>query len=407
MVDEKLADTTGVRVRWDDANTLIRQMAGEGGIRWETTVTQHSVDHEGKVTVTLRHSDGTVSTEGDFDLLVGAEGRYSPVRARAMGEPSTNFGSVCNFRILVPNCQPDGAPWPVECPTGLFHDLQLLYNETPTMDSLAEESTLRADTVFTRCVLRSCPRVGVMRIPQSQFKDGVGESLYIFGNFAIPAGGQIPEASKTAEAMHCLFTPSEGDEALTPEGRFVRETLVRHAERLHWARFQDIPVTFHPYDAGSGGRVLLLGDAAHAFCPSLGQGASTSIEDACVAADSLAAVIDAAGGSRAVAAAVVPAALAKVSARQAARVEFIRDASTEAGEHLRFGQGETCGRSALDDDAKAWSHERRSSVELAAEDEAHVAGLSTPQYGCGERVSLVREEQDDPEALSSRRLRQW
>ena len=30
-------------------------------------------------------------------------------------------------------------------------------------------------------------------------------------------------------------------------------------------------------------RVLLVGDAAHAFCPSLGQGASVAIEDACAA----------------------------------------------------------------------------------------------------------------------------
>merc|ERR1711988_492738 len=116
-----------------------------------------------------------------------------------------------------------------------------------------------------------------------KFREDVGESLYLFGNFAIPAGGQIPEASKTAEAMHVMFTPKGGEAALTAEGRFIRETLVRNAEQLHWARFQDIPVVY----SDTSGHVLLLGDSCHAFCPSLGQGATTSIEDACVAADEL------------------------------------------------------------------------------------------------------------------------
>ena len=65
-----LADTNGVRVRWDDANTLIRAAAGDC-IRWETTVDNHVVEQDGTITLTLGHADGSASTEGKFDLLVG------------------------------------------------------------------------------------------------------------------------------------------------------------------------------------------------------------------------------------------------------------------------------------------------------------------------------------------------
>merc|ERR1711871_204046 len=242
-------------------------------------------------------------------------------------------------------------PWPEEMgPEGLFDDLQLIYNESPSALNLPEDSTLLADPEFMDCVMRSTPRVGIMRIPRSKFKKDVGESLYIFGNFAIPAGGEIPESSKSAEAMHCLFTPAEGETALTPEGQFIRDTLTRNADKLHWARFQDIPVRY----TDETGHVLMLGDAAHAFCPSLGQGATTSIEDACVAASELCAALDASDGDREAMARKLPSTLEKIATRQSDRVSFIRDMSTEAGHHLRFQKGATDGRSALDDDAAAW-----------------------------------------------------
>ena len=350
MVEDGLASTTGCRVRWDDANTLIRQAAGDC-IQFGTAIVDHVVAPDGKITLTLEHSDGSTTQEADFDLLVAAEGRYSPTRARCSGTPATNYGDVCNFRILVPNAQPDGSPWPQEVgETGLFDDLQLVYNDAPSVENLAPGSALRSDPEFTGCVMRSTPRVGIMRIPASKFRDDVGESLYIFGNFAIPDGGDIPESSKTAEAMHCLFTPAGGDAALTPEGSFIRETLSRNAEKLHWARFQDI----EPQFSDESGHVCMLGDAAHAFCPSLGQGATTSIEDAFIAASELRKTMRECAG-RAEMSAALPATLRRIGQRQTDRVTFIRDISTEAGRHLRFHDGSPDGRSTLEDDARAWT----------------------------------------------------
>jgi len=362
MVAQGLADTHGCRVRWDDANTLIRQAAGDC-IRWETTVEDHLVEEDGSITLTLASADnGSKSTEAGFDLLVASEGRYSNTRTRALGAIApTSYGNVCNFRILVPNTQPDGTPWPTEMGHGMFNDLQLIYNETPSVDNLAVDSALREDRDFIDTVMRSTPRVGIMRIPASKFKAEVGESLYIFGNFVIPDKKEVPAGSKTSEAMHCMFTPKEGEAALTPEGRFIRETLSQNADKLHWSRFQDIPVEF----SDATGHVLMMGDAAHGFCPSLGQGATTSIEDACVAATELIGAVrrsvSQVDSNHKMVVAELRSAVANIKERQSDRVNFIGKISTEAGEHIRFLPGHTDGRGCIDDDALAWTDDNHKS----------------------------------------------
>jgi 2-polyprenyl-6-methoxyphenol hydroxylase-like FAD-dependent oxidoreductase len=70
-------------------------------------------------------------------------------------------------------------------------------------------------------------------------------------------------------------------DAMDPLGRFILNALVAKAESgdFHWERFQEAPAKMRD----EGGRVLLVGDSSHAFCPSLGQGASVAIEDACAA----------------------------------------------------------------------------------------------------------------------------
>lgn len=83
--------------------------------------------------------------------------------------------------------------------------------------------------------------------------------------------------------------------------------------------------------------VLMLGDACHALCPSLGQGATTSIEDACVAASELRAALrgKTAADSRECVVAALKEAVGTIDERQADRVRFIRDISTEVGTEPR------------------------------------------------------------------------
>ena len=100
---------------------------------------------------------------------------------------------------------------------------------------------------------------------------------------------------------------------------------------------------------------MLLGDACHAFCPSLGQGATTSIEDACVAADELLGVVRKAraAGEGSVNGSM-PATVGRIGQRQADRMRFIRDASTEAGDHVHFLEGDSDGVNCLAEDVGAW-----------------------------------------------------
>jgi salicylate hydroxylase len=51
----------------------------------------------------------------------------------------------------------------------------------------------------------------------------------------------------------------------------------RQLDALHWSRFQEIDTRFHD----PSGRLLFVGDSAHAMAPALGQGATQAIEDGC------------------------------------------------------------------------------------------------------------------------------
>ena len=195
-------------------------------------------------------------------------------------------------------------------------------------------------------MLRSNVRVGIMRIPKSNFRNDIEESLYLFGNFAIPNGQDIPDSAKSAEALYCLFTPAEGEEKMTEEAKYIRAALSSNAEKLHWARFQDIPVVYHD----KAKKVLLLGDASHSFCPSLGQGATLAIEDACIASHLLLSSIRKSEP--------LSIAIDKIAEHQTERVSMIRDMSNEAAKHILFETGEPNGSSALIQDSDAWTNEK-------------------------------------------------
>ena len=97
--------------------------------------------------------------------------------------------------------------------------------------------------------------------------------------------------------------------------------LAGHIDEVNWARTQEID-TLHQ---AMGGRVLLIGDAAHAMFQTLGQGATQAIEDALAAA----AVIAGAATPRAVCDAYV--------ARRSARVDFAKTFTREATDTLMPG----------------------------------------------------------------------
>jgi 2-polyprenyl-6-methoxyphenol hydroxylase-like FAD-dependent oxidoreductase len=81
--------------------------------------------------------------------------------------------------------------------------------------------------------------------------------------------------------------------------------------------------------------VLLLGDAAHPMVPTLGQGATQSIEDACVAVDEIRAALRAGDELSA-----IP---ARVAARRMERIRFVVDFSREATDTMLAGADPVAG----------------------------------------------------------------
>lgn len=113
--------------------------------------------------------------------------------------------------------------------------------------------------------------------------------------------------------------------------------LAANADQIYWARMQRSPTHYRD----SRGGVLLIGDAASGFFPSLGQGAGAAIEDACCAASVLLGAL--AKNERRGGAIDVAACTALVDSLRRARRGFVADLSDLHTAHMVRG-----GRDALD-----------------------------------------------------------
>lgn len=252
--DEKdLAFAPGLRVRWQDAYNVVRSGLP---IRYSQSVVGVSIDagkQDGAASIRVENtSTGDFYNIDDIDLLIGTDGRYSKIREAVAGTPKTFFIGVSNFRVIVPDTT-----------DGLFDDLELIYNV----------NVCDQDSLFG---VRTLPRIGVMKTPGTSEHPHM---LYLFGNFGID--DQIPDEAKTKEGLLKLYRPS-GNRS-SRKGEYLLNILSQYSNDLHWARMQYT----QPLFGNAQGNILLLGDSAHATVPTLGQGATLAIEDACVAAEIL------------------------------------------------------------------------------------------------------------------------
>jgi salicylate hydroxylase len=124
------------------------------------------------------------------------------------------------------------------------------------------------------------------------------------------------------------------------QARWLLDGACRDDTTLHWSRAQESDTRF----ADPSGRVLFVGDSAHAMAPTLGQGATMAIEDGAA----FVALFErrwSESGRRA-AHFDVPALVAEYAALRAPRVEFVKRFSWDASDTLRPGSDSIAGNRA-------------------------------------------------------------
>ncbi len=258
-----VAEEPGVRIRWAELYRLLRAAIAPS---YDHQLEALEQDAAGRLVPVFRVGAALVRA-GGFDLLVAADGRYSRLRTLAAGPPAPEFFNVCLSRLLVPA----GAACPID-------DYGQWFNGPH--------------------------RMLAFRVPDNL--------VYVTGAFPLAADGSIPEAAKTAAAQCAMFAPPTRP-ACAPVA-WMLAAMAQHVEQFHWARMQQIT----PLHRALDDRVLLIGDAAHAMVPTLGQGATQAVEDAAAAA-----LVIRAGGK-----------LAAYEALRAERIAWVRAFSREATDTL-------------------------------------------------------------------------
>lgn len=228
---QEVAEEPGVRIRWSELYRLLRAPVADC-TRHDHALEALEEDAAGRLVPVFRTANGLLR-DGGFDLLVGADGRYSRLRALAAGEAEGTLLGVCIWRLLVTDA--------ADCP---YDDYGQWFQGNARLLSF--------------------------RVP--------GGAVYIAGTFPLPGDGQIPEAMKAVAAQRALFTPH--DSPPCDAVAWMLAKIDQHITQIHWARSATVPVLRHALD----GRALFLGDAAQAMVPTLGQGATQAVECGVVAA---------------------------------------------------------------------------------------------------------------------------
>jgi len=265
-----VAEEPGIRLPWAELYRVLRASAEpltRRGLELETV----EEDAAGRLAPVLRDAAGGMHRPGGFDLLVAGDGRYSQLRALTLGPLQSTFYGIAMTRLLVAEAD--------DCP---FDDYGQWFN--------------------------GHARLLAYRLP--------GRAVYIAGALPLAApDAEIDPAMKTAAFQGTAYRPVGRTTCTAVE--WMSRKLADHASDLHWARLQTSPLQRSAVD----GRVLFLGDAAHAMVPTLGQGATQAIEDGVVAGLALRA-----GGG-----------VAEVAALRDARVEFVRAFSLEGSDTMLPG----------------------------------------------------------------------
>jgi 2-polyprenyl-6-methoxyphenol hydroxylase-like FAD-dependent oxidoreductase len=224
--------------------------------RLDTSVTSLAQDDR---RVSVGFSDGSTK---DYDLVVGADGIRSTVRAMTLTAAAPSDLGAMNWRSIAPIL-----------PAGLT-GLQMHMGD---------------GCVFGLVPMGAGRTYGFAYIIQPRFHDPLEGRLGRLRNRFATFGGRVQEYLASLE---------RDDQVI--------------CSAMEWMEFEKWNV----------GRVVLVGDAAHASSPMMGQGGCMAMEDACVLAEELRA------------SATVESALASYVSRRKARVEWVQLQSMAVGESL-------------------------------------------------------------------------
>lgn len=273
------ADRPGIRIRWSELYRVLRApLASHANFGAEVLDVAEDATRPGTFVVEWRDAQGTLRRDAGFDLVVATDGRYSALRPQFAGAWSPRHVACTIFRLLVPDTS-----------EGLVGDYGWWFN--------------------------GHKRLLAFRVPPGH--------IYIAGSFALPeAGAAIPEADKRPEAMARHYLPATGEPCA--EVRWMVDQLAMHHQDIHWARLQETPPLFR----APGGQVLFLGDSAHGMVPTLGQGATQAVEDACTAAWLIREALE--GGDGTVFTSEVAALTQAISQARMPRIEWVMNLSLDA-----------------------------------------------------------------------------
>ncbi len=241
---------------------LADRLRGQGiDIRLDTTVSDlQPGDADTPAQATL--SDGTRSA---YDLVVAADGIRSQLRDRLFGGIPPRYSGLGVWRSVHPR------------PADLGDKIMMM---------------------------APGKRLGIMPISRDR--------LYLFGTVAEPAGAWYPR-DDWPRLMRERFTDFGA-----PVRQFL-DTLGPESEVLYTAVEEVVlPLPWHV------GRTVLIGDAAHASTPFMGQGGAMAVEDGVVLADCLARMLAQGDG--------VEAMLRGFSDKRYPTCRFVQDASRRVGE---------------------------------------------------------------------------
>lgn len=228
-----VADNAGIRIRWSELYDVLRAGA-QGVIQYGcqiTSIMPSATDPlRSSVALTQR---GVAYQLDDIDLLIGVDGRYSATRSAFSGLPPPRHVGVAIVRTLVEDRS-----------GGLIDDYEQWFNGPH--------------------------RLLAFRVPPGH--------VYIAATFPIDKGEVIHDKWKSEAVMRATYAPTGGQPC--PQVRWLLDAMCANLSDSHWARMQESEVLF----AEPERQVMYLGDSAHGMAPTLGQGATQAIEDACCAA---------------------------------------------------------------------------------------------------------------------------